>query len=48
MDGDGVTWHSATQEVDIRAWLAEEDMWGCRTFQTLMPDTDAMSMLCDQ
>ena len=31
IDCDGVTWYSTTQEADIRAWLIEEGMWGCRT-----------------
>ena len=42
IDCDGVTWYSTTQEADIRAWLIEEDMWGCRTVQAPMPDKDEM------
>ena len=42
IDCDSVTWYSTTQEADIRAWLIEEDMWGCRTAQAPRPDAYAI------
>ena len=38
IDCDGVTWYSITQEADIRAWLIEQDAWGCTAVQAPMPD----------
>ena len=40
--GNGVTRYSTTQEAATRAWLIEEDMWGCRTAQAPMPGKDEM------
>ena len=36
------TGHSISQEADIRAWLIEQDVWGCRTVQAPMPDKEEL------
>ena len=38
IDCDGVARYSTTQEADIRAWLIDKDMWGCRPVHAPMTD----------
>ena len=40
VDSEGMQWYSISQEEDIRAWLIEQDVWGCRTVQAPMPDKE--------
>ena len=34
--------HIISQEAAIRAWLIEQDVWGCRTVQAPMPDNEEL------
>ena len=38
----GVHWYSISQEAAIRAWMIEQDMWGCRPVQAPMPDKEEL------
>ena len=44
IDTAGLPWYSISQEadLDIRAWLIEQDVWGCKIVQALMPDKEEL------
>ena len=43
VDPEGVHWYSIiSQEADIRAWLIEQDVWGCRAVQAPMPHKEEL------